>query len=176
MGREGASGSLFRSALSTKTDDSPNVDFGQKTRLGAWLSLCNRSGLIRNGGPILGKNNQEDAMKSLKTRLAVLSLSTICLLTSAYAQITPSADAYTNTATPTTNFGAATLLDVAGTTQKTYIQFNLSSIPAGAIVSQATLKLYVNAVLTAGSFNVYAVNGAWSEGAITSSLAPLSEM
>jgi hypothetical protein len=57
-------------------------------------------------------------------------------------------DSYTNSADPTTNYGAATLLDVDGATQITYIQFPLSSIPSGATVSQATLKLYVNTVAT----------------------------
>jgi hypothetical protein len=64
------------------------------------------------------------------------------------------------------------LLDVNGTKQATYIQFNLASIPATASVSQATLKLYVNTVATPGSFNVDYINGAWSEGTIDSSNAP----
>jgi hypothetical protein len=33
----------------------------------------------------------------------------------------------------------------------------------GASIAKATLKLYVNAVTTAGSFNVDFVNGTWSE-------------
>jgi hypothetical protein len=111
-------------------------------------------------------------MKNLTTQLAILLLSTLCLMTGAYAQITPLADAYTNTADPTTNYGAKTLLDVDGATQITYIQFNLASIPTGASISQATLKLYVNSVAKAGSFNVDYVNGSWSEGAIDSSNTP----
>jgi hypothetical protein len=108
-----------------------------------------------------------------RTWLAVLLLlAFICASPSAYAQLTPLGDAYTNSADPTTNYGAKTLLDVDGATQITYIQFNLSSIPTGASVSQATLKLYVNTVTTAGSFEVYAVNGAWSESTITYDLAP----
>jgi hypothetical protein len=94
------------------------------------------------------------------------------LLTSAYAQITPSADAYTNTADPTTNYGAATLLYVNGATEIAYIQFNLSSIPTGASVSQATLKLYVNAITTGGTFNIDYVTGTWNERTIKSNLAP----
>src|SRR5580692_2426487 len=114
------------------------------------------------------------AMKSRKLQLLpalVLFLSLFSGLT-VHAQITPSADTYTNTATPTTKYGSATLLDVDGASQITYIQFNLASIPSGASVSQATLKLYVNAVTTAGSFNVDYVNGSWSEGTITYNLAP----
>jgi len=84
----------------------------------------------------------------------------------AQAQITPAADAYTNTATPTTNLGTKPVLDVESGSQTTYIQFDLSSIPAGytsASIAKATLKLYVNAVTTAGSFNVDYVSGTWSE-------------
>jgi len=90
----------------------------------------------------------------------------------AHAQITPTGDAYTNSTTPTTNYGAKTLLDVDAASQISYIQFDLASIPSGASVGQATLKLYVNSVTAAGSFNVNFVNGTWSESTITSSNAP----
>jgi len=111
-------------------------------------------------------------MKNLKTALAALSFSILGMVTSAHAQITPSADAYTNTAAPTTNYGAKTLLDVDGASQITYIQFNLSSVPASASISQATLKLYLNSVVAAGSFNVDYVNGAWTESKIDANNAP----
>jgi hypothetical protein len=94
------------------------------------------------------------------------------------AQITPKQDSYTSSATATTNYGTAATLGVASTAasiQTTYIQFDLSQIPAGytsAKIAKATLKLYVNSVATAGSFNVDYVNGSWTEKAITSSLAP----
>ena len=104
------------------------------------------------------------------------TLPSLCLLVllaaTSHTQITPSQDAYTNRADPTTNFGANVLLDVDGASQIAYIQFNLASIPAGAKVSQATLKLYVNAATTAGSFNVDYVSGTWSESTITHNLAP----
>ncbi len=92
--------------------------------------------------------------------------------TAAHAQVTPIGDSFINTATPTTNYGSKTLLDVDGATQTTYVQFNLASIPATTSVSQATLKLYVNSVTTAGSFNVDYVNGAWTESTIDASNAP----
>jgi hypothetical protein len=123
------------------------------------------------------KNTVEKIMKHLTAHLRLVPLLSLILLacTTAYGQITPSADAYTNTVDPTTNYGAKTLLDVDGATQATYIQFNLSSIPAtytSADITKATLKLYVNTVVTAGSFNVDYVNGTWAENTITSSLAP----
>ncbi len=114
-------------------------------------------------------------MKNLKSQLLVLLLSLACLLGSADAQLTPSADSYTNTADPTTNFGAKTLLDVQSASQTAYIRFDLSSIPANygsANITKATLKLYVNSVTTAGSLNVDYVNGTWAENTISANLAP----
>jgi hypothetical protein len=118
--------------------------------------------------------DQENTMKNLHTQLAALLLSMLCLLTGAYGQLTPSQDSYTNTATPTANYGAKILLDVEST-QTTFIQFNLESIPSGytsANITKATLKLYVNAVTKAGNFNVDYINGTWSESTITADLAP----
>jgi hypothetical protein len=140
-----------------------------------FLGLSKR--FLLKGWTISISKERDDSERSMKKpnfslRSASLLLATLCLSLSAYAQVTPSADAYTNTADPTTNFGANPLLSVDGATEITYIQFNLSSIPSGATISQATLKLYVNAVTTPGTFNVDYVNGAWTERTITSSLAP----
>jgi hypothetical protein len=106
--------------------------------------------------------------------LPMAALSLLVLFSSGLVQgqITPSGDSYTNTADATTNYGAKTLLDVDGASQTTYIQFNLASIPTTASVSQATLKLYVNGVIAAGSFNVDYINSAWSESTIDASNAP----
>lgn len=117
-------------------------------------------------------------MKNLNQRVLALLLLFLMLGAAAFAQITPSQDSYTNTASSTTNFGASATLGVvssATSIQTTYIQFNLSSVPAGytsANVAKATLKLYVNGVTKAGSFNVDFVNGSWAEKTITAGLAP----
>jgi hypothetical protein len=120
-------------------------------------------------------------MKNMNHRLlfAILLLFvTLGTLTSAFAQITPSQDSYTNTTAPTTNYGTATALGVvssAKSIETAYIQFDLSSIPAGYTstnVAKATLKLYVNRVATGGTFNVDLVSGSWSEKTITADLAP----
>jgi hypothetical protein len=109
-------------------------------------------------------------------RLAVRGLLSVSLLcASALAQFTPSADSYTNTGSPSKNFGTAVTLNVQSASQTSYIQFDLSSIPAtytGANIAKANLKLYVNAVTTAGSFNVDYVNGRWLETTITANLSP----
>lgn len=51
-------------------------------------------------------------MKSLKAKFALVLLSTLGFFTGTHAQLTPGADAYTSTASPTKNFGAATTLGV----------------------------------------------------------------
>jgi hypothetical protein len=113
------------------------------------------------------KKAMKKVMNNRHTQMRFVSLLSLLLLAcaAAFGQLTPSGDSYTNAADPTTNYGAKTLLDVESS-QTTYIQFNLSSIPAGytsADITQATLKLYVNTVTAAGSFNVDYVNGTWTE-------------
>jgi hypothetical protein len=113
-------------------------------------------------------------MKKLIAQLRAMSLFTLILLaaTAAFSQITPLADTYTSSADPTTNYGAQPLLTVDAATSISYIHFNLASVPAGSTIRQATLKLYVNAVTTAGAFQLDAVNGSWTESGLTYSLAP----
>ncbi len=115
-------------------------------------------------------------MKNLTLQLRLASLLALILLAcmAAFGQLTPSGDAYTNTAAATTNYGSKTTLDVEST-QTTFIQFNLSSIPSNytsADITKATLKLFVDGVTTAGSFNVDYVNGTWTESTIDASNAP----
>ena len=113
-------------------------------------------------------------MNNLTHRLRSTSLLPLILLacTAAYGQVTPLGDTYTNSAAATTNYGAQKTLNVDAAKEITYIEFNLASVPAGASISQATLKLYVNTVVTAGAFELYAVNGPWTESGLTYSVAP----
>lgn len=117
-------------------------------------------------------------MRHLNRQRFALLVFILGIMTTAVTQITPSQDSYTNSANATVNFGTATTLGVvsaATSIQTTYIQFDLSSVPAGftgSNVAKATLKLYVNSVTTPGSFNVDYVNGTWSEKTITASLSP----
>jgi hypothetical protein len=93
----------------------------------------------------------------------------------ASAQITPSDDAYVNSATPTANYGAAVTLNLQSAADTGFIRFDLTAVPAGytgSSVAKATLKLYVNSVTTAGSFNVDLVNGTWTEKKIDYSNEP----
>lgn len=56
-----------------------------------------------------------------------------------------------------------------------YIKFGFANLPSGidgGNISGANANLYVDAVLTSGTMDVYAVNGSWSEGTITNNSAP----
>src|SRR5271165_3472613 len=103
---------------------------------------------------------------------AVIIALTICLLVlPALAQAPPSGDTYSSSAAPTTNFGGKpTLLVQPGI--NAYVQFNLSMLPAGAVINKATLRLYVDTVVQGGSFDVYELDSSWSEGSLTFSTAP----
>jgi len=93
-------------------------------------------------------------------------------------QAPPSADTWVTNAVSNgvsyadTNFGSGSSLWV-GPNTSSYVQFDLSGIPSGAYVSQATLRLYVDAVTIPGSFDVYAVDRSWSESALTFNTQPL---
>lgn len=91
------------------------------------------------------------------------------------AQISPSDDAYVNSAAPSTNYGAATTLNLQSAADTAFIRFDLTAVPAGytgGSIAKATLKLYVNSATTAGSFNIDYVIGTWAEKTITYSLQP----
>jgi trimeric autotransporter adhesin len=86
-------------------------------------------------------------------------------------QAPPSADTFALSATPKTNYGSSPLLALTnGATA--FIQFNLSELPPNATVSKATLRLYVDAVTGAGTFDVYEVNTPWTEGGLNFTNAP----
>ncbi len=87
------------------------------------------------------------------------------------AQAPPSADTFVSSATPKTNYGPSITL-IVGQGSTAYIQFNLSGVPTGATVSKAMLRLYVDSVLTSGSFDVYQLNGSWSESKLTYNTPP----
>ena len=110
-----------------------------------------------------------------KCNLGAALVLVLLVATIARAQLTPSDDAYVNSAAPTTNYGAATTLDLSSAADTAFIRFDLTAVPAGtpgSSIAKATLKLYVNSVTTAGSFNVDYVTGTWAEHTIKYNLQP----
>jgi hypothetical protein len=88
-----------------------------------------------------------------------------------FAQAPPSADTFVSSSTPKTNYGSSIAL-VVGQGSTSYVQFNLAGIPAGASISKATLRLYVDAVAKAGKFDVYQLNSSWAENTLTYNTPP----
>src|ERR1035441_1036394 len=83
----------------------------------------------------------------------------------------PAADTYTRSSQATSNFGAQTTLQVRSG-YNSYVQFNLAPVPTGTTVAKATLRLFVDSVNTAGSFNLFPVTSAWTESGLTWNTAP----
>lgn len=82
-------------------------------------------------------------------------------------------DSYVFPMAPNTNYGTATFFEAGCTVPLTwsYLQFNLSSIPAGSNVSSANLELYYygwwGGVDVAENLSLYKVLANWNELAIT---------
>ena len=89
-------------------------------------------------------------------------------------------DAYTYSKKKNLKYGTQAVLSVwgpAGGTPLTrsFLKFDLSTLPAGITadnVQKATLKLYVNRLTTAGSFDIFKVTADWDEMTITDQTAP----
>jgi len=84
-------------------------------------------------------------------------------------------DTFAQPNTPAEKEGADPFLVVRGPGSNTYLRFDLSVLPTGvtsANVSKATLRLFVSGVTTPGNFDVFLVNGVWSEKTLTFNNAP----
>jgi len=101
--------------------------------------------------------------------LTVALFAAMC--TRLFAQAPPSADTFVSSATPKINYGPTIILAV-GPGTNSYLQFNLSGIPAGANISKATLRLYVDAVSGSGTLDVFPVTSSWSENKVTYNTRP----
>ena len=106
--------------------------------------------------------------------LAVMILLFAVLPALTQAQVVLTDDANTFSFTPKSNYGDSIALIVCSGSN-TYIKFSMANLGPGITssnVSKAMLVLYVDAVLTSGTVDVYQVNGSWSEGSITYNNAP----
>jgi hypothetical protein len=84
-------------------------------------------------------------------------------------QIAASQDTYIRSAATTFNYGAATRLVVDRSgggigDQRALVRFDLSSIPAGATITSATLQMQATANGGAFNINIYRVTQSWVEG------------
>ncbi|HEY7025607.1 MAG TPA: DNRLRE domain-containing protein [Candidatus Limnocylindrales bacterium] len=98
-----------------------------------------------------------------------------CTVTATPSTTTSVIDATVEQATPTSNFGSATTLEVDSARNdnaRTYLKFDLSgchpTIPSSAAVKTATLNIYASALPNAcRTFDVFRVTAAWAEATVT---------
>ena len=91
-------------------------------------------------------------------------------------------DAYINSASPSGNFGGAALMNVGGGSAG-LVQFDLgpvlSTMTSGvnsdttALIGRATLTVYVNKAVSAGTLSASPNLGAWTESTVTAGTAPV---
>jgi len=77
-------------------------------------------------------------------------------------------DATIDGVTQTTNFGAGASLAVdTGLQRRAVLRFDLSSVPAGALVLDASLRLYVESPQPDGTLELAALQQSWNEPEVT---------
>jgi Calx-beta domain-containing protein/glycosyl hydrolase family 99 len=90
----------------------------------------------------------------------------------------PVADAYVRSDMSASNFGGVNRLQVdSSPIRRSYLRFDLSSLPAGSAITKATLRLYVAYFCSSSSPGWQARtlgNNTWQEGTITYANAPTS--
>jgi len=88
----------------------------------------------------------------------------------------PMADAYVSQVAPTTNFGSATRLDVQNLDggefpddRRSYVGFDLSSIPKNATITSAAFKAYLFEAqgLSSVSIQLRRVTSSWADNSVT---------
>ena len=115
-------------------------------------------------------------MKSARVFLFVSLFSILLAAGSARAQeVLLNADAQINSASPSTNYGAAQTLAVNSTTS-TILRYDLTDIlPTGVTssqVSKARLIIFPDTVTTKGNFNVFALTSSFAENTVTYATRP----
>lgn len=113
----------------------------------------------------------------------ILSLCTILLCYSVYSQMAPNltlnpvADSYTFSYSPNNTAGSATTMGVARTRlgyQRSFLKFDLSSIPADAVITSAIIKLTPSGTENVTANNATELyldvcNSVWDEGTLSHS-------
>jgi hypothetical protein len=119
---------------------------------------------------------KDASMKSARVFLFVSLFSILLAAGSARAQeVLLNADAQINSASPSTNYGAAQTLAVNSTTS-TILRYDLTDIlPTGVTssqVSKARLIIFPDTVTTKGNFNVFALTSSFAENTVTYATRP----
>lgn len=147
------------------------VSLGLSTAGPTAISLASRESGA-NAPQLIITTGQPVTQTSQATAAASRTSSPTVTPNASTSTFTPSADEYVDSATPTINFGALTMLRVdSSPVMHSYARFSVSGL-SGA-VSQATLRLYANSTSTSG-IGVYSeADNSWSETSMNYNNAPL---
>jgi large repetitive protein len=124
---------------------------------------------------VMGSGIRVGSAASLALNAAALTPYRTCVLSATPTTTAVVADAEVRQNTATTNYGTATTLTItsSGTSnRRAYVRFDLTactpSIPAGATIRSATMRLYLSA-LPSGcrTLDIFRIGAAWTETAIT---------
>lgn len=103
-----------------------------------------------------------------------LMLLLLLVTTASQGQAVLTGNSFTSSFTPRANYSESIAM-VVGSGANTYLQFSFAGLPSGlngSNVSAANLVVFVDDVATAGTIDVYAVNGWWSASTINYNNAP----
>lgn len=80
-----------------------------------------------------------------------------------------SADSYIDANLPNQNYGTLAYMNVSNKNpvQRSLVQFDLSSVPAGSTISSATLYLYASTAASGRTYGAYRITSSWTETAVT---------
>ncbi|MGH6858275.1 MAG: DNRLRE domain-containing protein [Methylocella sp.] len=99
------------------------------------------------------------------------------LASSAFADSTLNVtdDTFTDDQNPFQPMGAQPSIQVgnlSGHNQAGFVRFDLTPLPAGATITQALLRVFVNRVSGPGTINIFELNGAWTEATLITTNVP----
>ena len=142
---------------------------GWRSPAGALLGLGLALGIL--GGPSIEPGDAA----SLPVGSSALTPYQTCVLTAATTTTTVVADAEVRQSNGATKYGTATSLTVTSSgsaNRRVYVSFDLSAcsptIPSGATIRLATLRLYATALPGAcRTLDLFRVTAAWTEAAVT---------
>lgn len=131
--------------------------------------------IAMGAGLCSGATVRPGAAASLSMASAALTPYRTCLLSATPATTTVVADAEVRQGSPTTNFGTSTtdvVTSSGAANRRVYVRFDLAScvptIPAGATVRLATLRLYLSALpAVCRTLDIFRATAAWTETGLT---------
>lgn len=95
-------------------------------------------------------------------------------ITSSALTLPVNQDTTVDSAKPSVNYGGSGSLGIrsGNSTYRTFAKFDLTALPKDAVITQATLRVFVSRVETAGSLTLNMVTDDWSERSLTHKNAP----